>query len=409
MNILLLNVGVKNKGNQALVESTKMIIRSYIPDARFMDMGPEISPHILLQPAIKPLRSPYPWLYLVECCWIRLLRKCGLNKKVSQNSRLKSFDDADLIINSGGDVLSGEKFVGSSFFNLIYGILLGKPIVLFAESLGYYKNPVNRIVAKYVFNHVGLILVREVLSKKYLLDLGIGEEKIFVTSDPAFLLERAPRSRIDEIFALENIPKFSRPLVGINLSSWVGQFRDDPKNGEREYIALMVEVINYVIETKNADILLIPHVYADGNDDRDIIRKIAKLVPEKAGVYQITQEYTAAELKGIIGCCDMFIGARMHATIAATSQSIPTIGIAYSHKMKGIIGDALGLSQYIIEINKLDAKKLILMIDDVFSNRKSISGYLDTKIPGIQEKAMQNGYYLKIFLENGMKNSGKSQ
>jgi colanic acid/amylovoran biosynthesis protein len=405
MNILLLNVGVKNKGNQALVESTKMIIRSYMPDACFLDMGSENSPHIILQPALKPLQSPYPWFYLAECCWIRLLRKCGLNKKVSKRSKLKFFDDTDLIINSGGDQLSGEKIVGSSFFNLMYGILLDKPIVLFAESLGYYRNPVNRIVAKYIFTHVGLILVREELSKNYLLDLGIGDEKIFVTADPAFLLERAPQLRVDEIFARENIPKFSRPLIGINPSSSIPKFRDDTKKGEQEYIALMTEVITHVIETKDADILLIPHVFADGNDDRDIIRKIAGAVSKNSNVYQITQEYTAAELKGIIGCCDMFIGARMHATIAATSQSIPTIGIAYSHKMKGIIGDALGLNQYIIDINKLDAERLSGMIDDVFSNRESISEYIRTKIPGIQEKAMQNGQYLKLYVEKELNHS----
>lgn len=39
----------------------------------------------------------------------------------------------------------------------------------------------------------------------------------------------------------------------------------------------------------------------------------------------------------------------MHATISSTSMLVPTIAIAYSHKIPGVIGEVLG-NEYIIDI-----------------------------------------------------------
>ena len=54
------------------------------------------------------------------------------------------------------------------------------------------------------------------------------------------------------------------------------------------------------------------------------------------------------ELKYVIGRTDFFIGSRLHACIAALSQGIPTIGIAYSQKFVDVFG-SLGCSDFVID------------------------------------------------------------
>lgn len=399
-----MNVGIKNKGNEALVTSTKNIILEFWKDIEFIDTGTEGNHEnqILPQIAKNPTKSPHPWLYLIECLGIHTLRRCGITINVPKKSKLSIYEEADIIINSGGDQLSGEKFVGSSFLNILYPLLLDKPVVLFAESLGHYNRSLNRVVGKYIFKRAKLILVREELSQEYLINQGIDAGKIFVTADPAFVLPPAPRSRVDEILRIEGVPCLQSPVIGVNPSGIISHYFNDPAKSEEHYVQSMADAMDHLVETKGANILLIPHVYAKGGDDRMVIQKIMKKVLYPQKVFQITNEYSAAELKGIIGLCDLFIGARMHATIAATSLCIPTVGIAYSHKMHGILGKTLDLEQYIIDISKLDSNTLKSVIEKVWSDRDVIREHLENVIPEVKEKSLMNGYLFARYLESDL-------
>ena len=338
MRALLLNVGLYNKGNEAIVTSTEKIIQQYRSDIEFIRMGSEndIKHRIFAKPATNAM-APRPWFYLLKCCGVRALRQLGIDIKISKKSKLYPYDTVDLVINSGGDMLSGEKLVISAFLNILYALILDKPVILVGESLGYYKNPINKMISKYIFEGVELILVRENLSREYLLNLGIDAKKVYVTADPAFILPPAPISRIEEILKLENIPHLSNTVVGVNPSSLISNYLEGAETSEECYIKTMVDAIDHLTEIHEADVILIPHVYQQGNDDRVIARKIMAKVSNSKKVFQIKEEYSAAELKGLIGLCDIFIGARMHATIAATSLCIPTIGIAYSGNVSDLL------------------------------------------------------------------------
>jgi polysaccharide pyruvyl transferase WcaK-like protein len=78
----------------------------------------------------------------------------------------------------------------------------------------------------------------------------------------------------------------------------------------------------------------------------------------------------------------------MHANVGATSQSIPTIGLAYSHKFFGIM-KMLGQEKYVLQ--SINEKKLILTIDEVWENRDNISSSISEKLPNIKLMAEENG------------------
>jgi polysaccharide pyruvyl transferase WcaK-like protein len=167
----------------------------------------------------------------------------------------------------------------------------------------------------------------------------------------------------------------------------------------------MARVIDSLVENLNATVIMIPHVYTSNGDDRIAINSVFHKVKNKSKVKTIKNEYTPQELKGIIGLCDLFIGARMHATIAATSMLVPTVGIAYSHKMHGIIGEMLGQEKYVLDIKELDYENLISTIKDAWGNRDRIKKELEVRIPMIKEKAMLNGKLVKE-LRNSLNRDG---
>lgn len=410
--ILILNVGWSNKGNRALVQSTIEAINRFIPETEFNLMGPAGVVHneFYIKRQLgwgvsirKPHYTIISLLYLIKCVCIYVFRRFNVHIRVTKNSRLFDYYDCDMVINSGGDSMSGEYGIATldTFINILYAILLNKPVVLYGESLGYFQNPVLNSIAKFIFNKTKLILLREELSREYLNNSGITDPAIYVTADPAFLLDAVPQSRVFEILSEEGIGKIQKPLIGINPSGLISRFRGKGhQKAEEEFANIMAKVIDSLVKNLNATIIMIPHVYVIDADDRVGIDKIFREVENKSKVWVIKNEYTPHELKGIIGQCDLFIGARMHATIASTSMLVPTVGIAYSHKMHGIIGEMLGQEKYIIDIKELDYETLISKINDAWENRGEIKEELEMKIPMIKEKPMLNGKLVKELLDS---------
>jgi polysaccharide pyruvyl transferase WcaK-like protein len=405
--ILILNVGWSNKGNVALVKSTMNSVNKFIHDAEFILMGSEsidfnnykVKEKLGKGISRKNTKSSLNTIfYLVLCFFIYLLNKINIRYPISKKSKLFDYYNCDIVINSGGDHLSGEYGLATldSFINILYCIFLGKPVVLYGESLGYFRNTFLKYFANFVFNKTKLIIVRDEISEKYLRDNNITNPDIYITGDPAFLLDPVPLSDVYNILSMEGINEIHRPLIGINASGLISNFMEgNSEKAETYTISMMSKVIDNLVETLDANIILVPHVYAKTNDDRSIIRKIYRDAKNKHKVAVIENEYSPEELKGIIGQCDLFIGARMHSTIASTSMFVPTVGIAYSHKMYGIIGKMLGQDKYIIDIKQLNYEILILTIKDAWDNREIIENELKMNIPNIKEKALLNGKLVK--------------
>lgn len=403
--ILILHAGpFSNKGSLALVLSTVDTLKIYIPDVEFTFMGLETKQNKIIvqkQLAFEPLKNIQPWTYLLKCSLFSLSKKLGMNPSISPNSKLYTYYKADVVINSGGDHFSGEIFGFGSFLNVSYAILLGKPVVLYAESLGYYQNFVFNFIAKTIFNHVKLITVREHLSKKYLDSLNLSGPQICLTADSAFNLNPASESRVLEILSNEKIINFTRPLVGINASGLISKYiKKGNTSEEKQMIDIFSKAIDSIVKKLNATVVLIPHVYTENLSDLKVINLIYNNVSDTSNVFKLNSEYSAEELKGVIGVCDLFIGARMHSTIASTSMLVPTVGIAYSHKMYGIIGDMLDLERYIIDIKDLTYEKLMGTIDEAWLFQDDIKEKLASKIPVVQEKEAFNGILVKELVES---------
>ncbi len=402
--ILLLNVGWSNKGNVALVNSTINIINSIIPGAEFVLTGPEdkfydkkimkpVSMGLSIRNLFVTLNTSY---YFLHCVLFNLLKKFKINMSIAKHSCLYEYYDSDVIVNSGGDALSGENDFGSllSLLNILYATILGKPVVLFSESIGYYQNPFVKFISKIVLNRTKLILIRENLSKNYLIDMGINKPEILLTADPAFLLKKSEETVIMLLLKNEGIENIKRPLFIINPSGLIyNRF-----NSNIDLVEVIADTIDFLKKNLNATIILIPHVYTEDSDDRTVIENIFDKLKDKSTVYCIKDEYSPEDLKGIIGLADLFIGMRMHALIAATSQCIPTVSIAYSHKTYGIIGEMLGQNNYILDIKNLDYESLTSKISEAWENRNLIKNDLSKKIPEIKNKAKLNGELFKKFI-----------
>ena len=177
--------------------------------------------------------------------------------------------------------------------------------------------------------------------------------------------------------------------IGINISPLI--ISSGKENGmvKKNYEKL----IEHIIHTTDMQIILIPHVTWDHNNDREPIVYLYNKYKDTGRVIMLEKEYNCMQLKGFISRCRMFIGARTHATIAAYSTCVPTLVVGYSIKAKGIAKDLFGdYENYVVSAQNLnESDELIMAFEWMKKNEKSIRKHLNSFIPSYKEKALLAG------------------
>jgi polysaccharide pyruvyl transferase WcaK-like protein len=283
---------------------------------------------------------------------------------------------------------------------------LKKPVVIYAASIEPFKNKLWEILGGYIINKVDLITLREDGSYKYLQKIGITKHPMHVTADLAFLLPSASPERVKEIMSIEGINKNDEPLIGMTVSQhasyWAYPELTNSKERYSKYIDTMAKVVDYLEDNLSATIVFIPHwivPYSDDRDDRDVGMDVYKKVKNKHKVKVITNDYTSAEIKGIISQCDLVIGARAHSVIIATSMCIPSIHISGSIHRPGIISKMLGQEEWVYS-ETLDFNTLTSKINKLWSNRDEIREELKPKVENVEEHALSNGKLIKELMDS---------
>jgi polysaccharide pyruvyl transferase WcaK-like protein len=96
------------------------------------------------------------------------------------------------------------------------------------------------------------------------------------------------------------------------------------------------------------------------------------LPPEvRARARIVTREYDQHEIKGVIGQCDFFIGSRMHSCIAALSQGVPCVAVAYSRKFAGVF-ESVGMESWVVDAREATNEEAVARILDLYRQRASV-------------------------------------
>jgi len=288
---------------------------------------------------------------LIPLKWVR-------SQIIKGNSWIKNVLEADLI----GDVRGGDSFsdiygtynfLAASLPALSVIILRGN-ITLFPQTYGPFKSPIARRIAAFIVMHSSTALSRDKDSLDVIQQLTGGKKTGIYCPDVAFTLEaRAPNELVNPAatYAAER-----RPVLGININGLMyngGYTRQNMFGLQLDYKAYLVRLITELVTNEKATIHLIPHTFSvDGDVESDphACQLTYNSLPESIKAHIIVHErwLDQHELKFLIGRCEAFIGSRMHSCIAALSQAIPAIGVAYSKKFVGVF-ESVDASDWIID------------------------------------------------------------
>lgn len=245
---------------------------------------------------------------------------------------LNQMSQEDVMVSTGGDMMCYED--NQVIYTNNWAHARGIKTVLWGCSIGENNLTPKK---KETLCNFSLIYARESLTADMLKKQGISNVVTF--PDPAFVL-KPEQCELPSVFAGE--------VVGLNFSNYiVGSDNLDTKFG-----AEVVELIQYILSETKLNILLIPHVFWRGQDDRLIANVILQHFNSNHRIQVLDSDrLNYCQLRYVISRCRFFVGARTHAAISAYSTCVPTLALGYSIKSKGIAKD-LGLSEKLI----LDSK-----------------------------------------------------
>ncbi len=333
------------------------------------------------------LRNNVAYL-LVMAALARVLGAGFARRAKAGNPWLRSIADADLAVAvSGGDSFSDIYGLGRFFYVYLpqlLVLLLGKKLVLLPQTIGPFEGRVARTLAAQLMSDAEIVYSRDRPGVREARDLlgGRGDSsKLRFCPDMGFILEprRPDGASLREV---EAIARGGRPLVGLNVSGLLlmgGYSRDNAFDLKGDYRTLVERTIAWLIDDGDADVVLVPHVF--GTQDESDATACARLFDALGGRYPgrlhcLRCEYDQNEIKYAIGRCDFFVGARMHACIAALSQAIPAVGIAYSKKFAGVF-DTVGAADLVADPRELDTEAIVAVIAGAFQRRDETRARLE--------------------------------
>ncbi|HHX72288.1 MAG TPA: polysaccharide pyruvyl transferase family protein [Clostridiales bacterium] len=250
---------------------------------------------------------------------------------------------------------------------------MGVPTVLWGCSVepSVLKDPaIVRDLQSYA-----LICARESLTYEALLAAGV-DKNTHLYPDPAFCLG-AEEGPLPEGFVPGN-------TVGINVSPLILRLEKDKGTALSNFRAL----ISHILQNTDMHIALIPHVVWPGNDDRKPLQLLYNEFAASGRVC-LAEDDNCLRLKGLIGRCRFFVGARTHATIAAYSSMVPTLVAGYSVKARGIAKDLFGTDKhYVVPVQQMTGKnELLEAFLWLYENDKTVRARLEEIMPGYKTRA----------------------
>lgn len=223
---------------------------------------------------------------------------------------------------SFSDIYGFKRFANQFISKLVAKLVSGK-LVLAPQTYGPFNGSFTRLLARFISRYADQIYSRDELSKRHYQPLSDKNIKSF--TDVAFALP----------FELSK-KHTMKPRVGINVSGLLYSKSDINKGIDLglNYKKFTHDLVDYFIK-EGADIELVAHV--SGNLDAEDDYKAGLAVQKTFPSVKVSHIFDSPiDAKSYISGFDFFVGARMHATIAALSSGVAVSPVAYSMKFKGV-------------------------------------------------------------------------
>lgn len=297
---------------------------------------------------------------IAKVCQVNGKRLAGLDATLH-----KTMADCDLVLDIGeGDSFSDIYGWKRLIFLIVTKILAsrgGRPLVLSPQTIGPFRRPMAAWLSDRALARARAVCSRDKLSTTYFQSRRLNVP-FLEAIDVAFALPFKPATK-----------DASRIQVGINVSGllWAGGYSGNNQFGLKlDYQKTVLALIDFFLAQPNVDVILVPHVVTSTREAEDDLRTSKKIATLRATVTVAGPFASPMDAKSFISGMDFFIGARMHACIAAFSSGVPCVPMAYSRKFTGLF-NTMNYA-HVADCTQDDQPKVVARIVAAFSDRDQL-------------------------------------
>lgn len=292
---------------------------------------------------------------------------------------IKTYIKLDYILDIGlgdcfSDIYGKDKFYSINNSKRFFKIINKKQLLL-PQTIGPFTN--NQLKHKAIKSIEGaeIVMLRDKLSYEFVKNNTI-HKKIYELIDVAFFMPYE-KNNFDT--------KFIHVGIGISALLWNGGYTQNNQfQLKLDYRELCLKIINYFSEIENVIIHLVPHVVVN-NSSIENDYEVSQLIYNKYNNSNIVLSpffLNPILAKNYISGLDFFVGARMHACIAAFSSGVPVFPIAYSRKFTGLFVETLDY-KFVGDMTSNSENSIIEELKNSFVKRDELKLIIKNSMNGI--------------------------
>jgi polysaccharide pyruvyl transferase WcaK-like protein len=255
--------------------------------------------------------------------------------------------------------------------------MVKREIIHFPQTYGPFRSVVARWIARWILRRSSTIIARDRESQHIAQGLVGSDKEVLLSPDVAFALQ-ADIIKMVELDGQEPAP-LPENSIGLNVNGLLFNGGYTGKNMfglNLDYRRFVTELASALLALHSGPLLLVPHTYAPAGNiesDNDACHHLKESLPLelRSRVKVVTGEYDAHKLKGIIGQCRFFVGSRMHSCIAALSQGVPCVGVAYSMKFRGVF-ESVGVADWVVDGRSVNSAQAVSDVLRLYGQADSI-------------------------------------
>jgi colanic acid/amylovoran biosynthesis protein len=339
---------------------------------------------------------------LLEAAVMKLIPSRALRERfIRKNPWLGRICHTDLFASlSAGDSFSDIYGLERLLYMALPQVLVlvaGKRLILLPQTLGPFQGRISKVIARYILRRAERVYSRDYRGADTvhaLIGSKLADEKVAFCYDIGFAVDPIVPARL-EIEGITFPRSDGSPLIGLNVSGLLamGGYNRANMFGLRvNYRELVARLIIFLIEERHAIVLLVPHVFGEGPHSESDAAVCEEFYERLRGTHTgrvglIRGTCNEREIKHVIGQCDFFVGSRMHACIAALSQNVPALAIAYSDKFIGVM-ETIGLESLVADPRQMGQDEILEKLSDIYDRRQTIRSELEHRIPKIKQRVL---------------------
>lgn len=331
--------------------------------------------------------------------WLPPIRFLLLKNKI-----LKAYKNTDLVIDEAGiSFVDSRGFVMNTYAFVCAAVplLMGVPVVKYAQAMGTFHSFTNRFLAKWILPKLKLICARGKGTYENLKGIGVSKN-VQMCADGAFSMPDDPaiaaavRERMAADPFYDAAGETNRPagkaggIVGLSLSSVVQ--KKCAKLGI-DYVQCMTDFMDWLTgegyrvliianaarieseKTRNNDLMVCDAVYGKAAN------------PEMVRWYH--EEMGPEEIREYISVCRYLVASRFHAMVGALEKEVPVLLIGWSHKYQEVLDD-FELGAYANDFSKLKLEDLKASFEAFTQDEEGIREKLRVHHDSVMESSRKN-------------------